>query len=115
MRIKSVITLATVILLSQEAVARCGATDYSGGSGRLYDMVIYVLAMCGAVLQLTYVIASLFAIYSATKIYIKMQAGEEGFTKSVMLLVGSILFLLFATIVMPAFFGFNYGVTNKLF
>lgn len=95
-------------------VSTCGATDYSGSSGRLYDMVIYVLAVASSLLQLLYAIASLLALYNATGIYIKMQAGEEGFTKSVIVLVGSILFLLGATIVMPAFFGFQYGAT-KLF
>jgi hypothetical protein len=43
-----------------------------------------------------------------------MQAGEEGFTKSIIILVGSCLFLLGATIVLPAFFGFQFGVTDRL-
>lgn len=114
-RKKYIFILLAMLLLTQEAFAVCGSTDYSGSSGRLYNMVIYVLGMCSVVLQLLYAIATLFSLYSATNIYIKMQAGEEGFTKSVMVLVGSILFLLSATIVMPAFFGFNYGVTDKLF
>ena len=105
--------LFTAICLT--ASASCGTTDYSGSSGRLYNMVVYVLAMCSYVMQLMYAIATLFSLYSATSIYIKMQAGEEGFTKSIIMLVGSILFLLSATIVMPAFFGFNYGVTDRLF
>lgn len=112
---KYIFLLLAMLLLAQEAFAVCGSTDYSGSSGRLYNMVIYVLGMCSVVMQLLYAIATLFSLYSATNIYIKMQAGEEGFTKSVMVLVGSILFLLSATIVMPAFFGFNYGVTDKLF
>ena len=84
------------------ASASCGTTDYSGSSGKLY-------AMCSLTVQLLYAIAAVLSIYSATSIYIKLQAGEEGFTKSVMVLVGSCLFMIGATIVMPAFFGFNFG------
>ena len=91
------------------ASASCGTTDYSGSSGKLYDMVVYVVAMCSLTVQLLYAIAAVLSIYSATSIYIKLQAGEEGFTKSVMELVGSCLFMIGATIVMPAFFGFNFG------
>ena len=71
---------------------------------KLYDMVVYVVAMCSLTVQLLYAIAAVLSIYSATSIYIKLQAGEEGFTKSVMVLVGSCLFMIGATIVMPAFF-----------
>lgn len=112
---KYLFLLLAMFLFAQEAFAVCGSTDYSGSSGRLYNMVVYVLEMCSCVLQLLYAIATLFSLYSATSIYVKIQAGEEGFTKSIIMLFGSILFLLFATIVMPAFFGFHYGVTDKLF
>lgn len=94
--------------------ADCGSTDYSGSMGRLYNMVEYVLVMCVMTMRLMYAIASVLAIYSATGIYIKLQAGEDGFTKSIIVLVGSCLFLIAATIVMPAFFGFNYGNTGSL-
>lgn len=95
--------------ISLTASASCGTTDYSGSSGRLYNMVVYVVAMCSVTVQLLYAIAAILSIYSATSIYIKLQAGEEGFTKSVMVLVGSCLFMIGATIVMPAFFGFQFG------
>lgn len=91
------------------ASASCGATDYSGSSGRLYNMVVYVVAMCSLTVELLYAIAAVLSIISATSIYVKMQAGEEGFTKSVMVLVGSCLFMIGATIVLPAFFGFQFG------
>lgn len=103
-----------LVAVSLSASADCGSTDYSGSMGRLYDMVVYVLNMCVFTMRLMYAVASVLAIYSATSIYIKLQAGEEGFTKSVLVLVGSCLFLVGATIVMPAFFGFSYGNTSTL-
>lgn len=96
------------------AQATCGTTDYSGNTGRLYDMVTYVLTMCSYVAQLMYAIATLLSLYCATNIYIKLQTGEDGFAKSVIILVGSLVFLGVATFVFPAFFGFQYGVTDHL-
>lgn len=43
-----------LLSFSQLAMANCGTTDYSGSTGRLYDMVTYVLTMCSYVAQLTY-------------------------------------------------------------
>ncbi len=111
---KTYLLLAALFLLVQPAMANCGSTDYSGSSGRLYNMVVYVLACCSSVLYLLYAVAALLSIYSATNIYIKMQAGEEGFTKSILILVGSCIFLLAATIILPSFFGFQFGVTDRL-
>ena len=82
---KYIFLLLALFLFTQETFAVCGSTDYSGSSGRLYNMVVYVLAMCSYVMQLMYAIATLFSLYSATSIYIKMQAGEEGFTKSIIM------------------------------
>ena len=111
---KTYLLLSALLFLTQPVMATCGTTDYSGNSGRLYNMVVFILTCCTAVLYLLYAIAAILSIYSATSIYIKMQAGEEGFTKSIIILVGSCLFLLGATIVLPAFFGFQFGVTDRL-
>ena len=111
---KTYLLLSVLLLFTQPVMATCGTTDYSGNSGRLYNMVVFILTCCTAVLYLLYAIAAILSIYSATSIYIKMQAGEEGFTKSIIILVGSCLFPLGATIVLPAFFGFQFGVTDRL-
>ena len=86
-----------------------GGTDYSLTAQALADMTEEVVLTMGYVVSLLYVVASLLAIYNATVIYIKLQTGEQGFTKSVLMLVGAIMFLIGATIVLPSFFGFDYG------
>jgi len=86
-----------------------GGTNYSLTAQALADMTDEVVLTMGYVVGLLYAVASLLAIYNATVIYIKLQTGEEGFTKSVMMLVGAILFLIGATIVLPAFFGYHVG------
>lgn len=92
------------------ADATCGITDYSGNRGRLYDMCIFVLTMCYYVLLLCDAIAGVLVLYGAITVYIKLNTGDEGFMKACLLLVGSCIFFLVVTIVLPAFFGVNYGV-----
>lgn len=89
--------------------ARCGSVNYSWGAEALHEMNVYVLVMMEYVLGLLYAVASLVALYNATGIYIKMQTGEEGFVKNVLVLLGAILFLIGASIVLPAFFGIHWN------
>ena len=59
------------------------------------------------VAYLTYTVASIVAVISALQIYIKINVGEEGVAKAIMTLIGAILFLIGATRVMPAIFGYQ--------
>ena len=89
------------------ASAKCGNVDYSWGADALASahdyavtMMLYIVDMCsggaGRVLRI-----------GAMPIYIKMNTGEEGVKKNIMMLVGACLFLIGATIVFPAFFGYQ--------
>ena len=97
------------LLNVQSLFAVCGTTDYSGGSGRLYDIKYFVLVLCYYTSLIVETLAGILSIYSATQIYIKMNTGEDGITKSILVLVGAILFLLGSVIVLPSFFGVGYG------
>ncbi len=105
--------LVLMILLSVSSVIYAaisdGSTRYDLTAQALANMTDEVVLTMGYVVGLVYAVASLTAIYNATVIYIKLNAGEEGFMKSVLMLVGSIMFLIGATIVLPAFFGYNSG------
>ena len=48
----------------------------------------YVVTMMLYVLYLAYAFAAIMAIISALQIYIKMNTGEDGITKSIMTLIG---------------------------
>ena len=63
-------------------------------------MMLYVLYVC-------YAVASAMSVISAAIIYIKMQSHEGDVMKSFLTLLGSILFILGASIVFPAFFGYH--------
>ena len=51
--------------------------------------------------------AGICVIVSGFQIYVKMNTGEDGITKSVVTLVGACLFLIGAFLVFPAFFGYR--------
>ena len=89
-----------------------GSTDYSSGYGGLSEMTAWVLGLARGLGLLIYALAAILSLYSAT--YIKINAGEEGFLKSVYILIGSILFLIFSTMFMPSFFGFEPLRVNGL-
>lgn len=84
-----------------------GSVNYSLSMQALSEMTTTVVATMGYVVGLLYAIASLLAIYNAMVIYIKINTGEGGLTKAILMLVGSCLFLIGATVVLPAFFGYN--------
>ena len=87
------------------AATSIGSTDYSSGYGGLSEMTAWVLGLAKGLGLLIYALAAILSLYSATAIYIKINAGEEGFLKSVYILIGSVLFLIFSTMFMPSFFG----------
>lgn len=67
---------------------------------RIVYHVLYVQYICCA-------IAGVYVIVSCFQIYVKMNTGEDGITKSILTLVGACLFLIGAFVVFPAFFGYR--------
>lgn len=63
-------------------------------------MMLYVQLICCS-------IAGILVIVSGFQIYVKMNTGEDGITKSIVTLVGACLFLIGAFFVFPAFFGYR--------
>lgn len=110
-RFRRLLLLAAALILPIDSIYAVvisdGGVNYSLTAQALADMTDEIVVTMGYVVGLLYAIASLLAIYNATVIYIKLNAGEEGFTKSVMMLIGAIMFLIGATIVLPAFFGYE--------
>lgn len=89
------------------ASAKCGGVDYSWGADALALMHDYVVTMMLYVLYLLYAIAAIVTIYASLQIYIKMNTREEGITREIMMVVGACLFIIGASIVFPAFFGYR--------
>ena len=63
-------------------------------------MMLYVLYVC-------YAVGSVMAIISALLIYFKMQYHEGEVVKNILTLLGAILFIIGASVVFPAFFGYR--------
>lgn len=96
-----------MFLQPQSAFAKCGGVDYSWGADALSNAHDFTVTMMLYVVYLLYAITSIVAIIGALQIYIKMNTGEGDVTKSIMMLVGACLFMIGATIIFPAFFGYN--------
>lgn len=99
--------LAACLLWSESAAAKCGGVDYSWGADALARQHDFVVTMMLYVLYLIYAVASIVVIYSSLQIYIKMNTGEDGVKKEIMMVIGACLFLIGASTVFPAFFGYR--------
>lgn len=95
-------------MMSYEVMsAKCGGVDYSWGADGLAKAHDFVITMLLYVVYLSYAIAGIVAVIASLQIYIKMNVGEEGIKKEIMMVVGAILFIIGASIFMPALFGYQ--------
>lgn len=74
--------------------AKSGSVNYSWGADALATMHDFVVTMMLYVQYICCAIAGVYVIVSVCQIYIKMNTGEDGITKSIMTLVGACLFLI---------------------
>ena len=106
-RTRKLTSLLLGVCAALPASAKCGGVDYSWGADALALMHDYVVTMMLYVLYLLYAVAAIVAIYASLQIYIKMNTREEGITREIMMVVGACLFIIGASIVFPAFFGYR--------
>lgn len=102
-----ILTLGFLAISVQKLSAKCGNVDYSWGADALANAHDYIVSLMLYTLYLLYAIASIVVIYASLQIYIKMNTGEEGVTKDIMTVIGACLFMIGASIVFPAFFGYR--------
>ena len=101
------ILCAVCLTLPYTVSAKSGSVNYSWGADALATMHDYVVTMMFYVQALCCAITGICVIVSGFQIYVKMNTGEEGVTKSIITLVGACLFLIGAFFVFPAFFGYR--------
>lgn len=108
-RIPHLAALMTLVSISNALPlsAKSGSVDYSWGADALANAHDFTVTMMLYVLYLCYAVAAIMTIISALQIYFKMQTGEGEVTKSIMTLIGACLFMIGASIVFPAFFGYR--------
>ena len=98
---------ALCTLLPCSVFAKSGGVNYSWGADALATMHAVEVTMMLYVQYICCAIAGVYVIVSVCQIYIKMNTGEDGITKHILTLVGACLFIIGATIVFPAFFGYR--------
>ena len=96
-----------IMLIPCSVFAKSGSVNYSWGADALASMHDFVVTMMMYVQYIIYAAAGIFAVISAFQIYIKMNSGEDGFVKHVLTLFGACLFIIGASLVLPAFFGYR--------
>ena len=99
--------LAASLFWANSASAKCGGVDYSWGADALAKQHDFVVTMMLYVQYICCTIAGVYVIVSVCQIYIKMNTGEDGVKKEIMMVVGACLFLIGASTVFPAFFGYR--------
>ncbi len=101
--------LLTVFLLavSNRLLALCGSVDYSKGAEALSDATHFMGTITMYVLDISYAVAAIVVVISALQIYVKMTYQEGEVLKNIMMLMGGVLFMIAASFVMPAFFGYQ--------
>lgn len=98
-----------------------GAVNYSGSAQALDELWTFVAACMSSVGFILAAIAVLCGLYNAMVIYIKMSQGEQGVGKSIVMFVGSIIFIIASMAFVQNIFGYNlpvdfdFGPFNFLF
>jgi hypothetical protein len=95
------------IAFNRFVFAKCGGVDYSWGADSLALAHDYIVTMMLYVQYLVFVIGAIVAVIGALQIYVRMNTGEGDITKSIMMLCWGCMFLIGASVVLPAFFGYN--------
>ena len=99
--------LSLFCLVTLSASAKCGAVDYSWGADGLAEATSYLGTMMIYTIDVLYAGAAIMVVVASLQIYIKMNLHEGDVTKSLMMLIGGILFMIGAMIIMPAFFSYQ--------
>ena len=95
------------LLVAQAASARAGGVDYSWGASALAKAHDFTVTMMLYVVYVCFAVGMVMSIVSALIIYIKINNQEGQVMKNIMTLFGAILFMVGATLVFPAFFGYH--------
>ncbi len=101
------VTLLLGLACTCQAMAKCGAVDYSWGADALASSHDYLVTMMLYTLYVCSALAGIMVIVSSLQIYIKMNTGEPGVVKDIITCVLACIFLIGAAVVFPAFFGYQ--------
>lgn len=100
-------------LMAQGAFAQTGKADYSQGVNALNSVQSGLGSWIAPVRKVCYVVAGIIAIVGGLSVAIKMNNGEQDVKKSIMLIVGAVIFLLAAATALPLMLGVtDTGVTK---
>ena len=98
------LVLLLFLTVCTDMFAGAGHTNYKMSAQELQNLVEWVVGLGAKAVLVIYSCAALLSMYSIATIYIKIQTGDSGFTKSIVMLIGSAIFIVSAVKVIPAMF-----------
>ena len=101
--------LAAGFLMAQKTFADA----YQTGIDQLGETSTGLQKWIEPVQKVCYAVAGIVAIVGAISVYIKMNNEEQDVKKSIMLIVGAVIFLLAAATALPAMLGFKTSGANN--
>lgn len=107
------LVLLLFLTVCTDMFAGAGHTDYKMSAQELQKLVEWVVGLGGASVMVIYSCAALLSMYSIATIYIKIQTGDSGFTKSIIMLIGSAIFIVSAVKVIPAMFHLGNDASTR--
>ncbi len=101
---KSIAQRACMFLLTMMMSFVAFAQDGAAGQGAIAQVTTEIKAYIPMVQNLIYAIAGVVVLGGAISVFIKMNNEEQDVKKSIMLIVGSCIFLIAAAQALPLFF-----------
>ena len=108
-RHKNLAMLIAGFLMAQKTFADA----YETGVKQLSETSTGLQKWIDPVQKVCYAVAGIVAIVGAISVYIKMNNEEQDVKKSIMLIVGAVIFLLAAATALPAMLGFKTSGANN--
>ena len=108
-RHKNLAMLIAGFLMAQKTFADA----YETGVKQLSETSTGLQKWIDPVQKVCYAVAGIVAIVGAISVYIKMNNEEQDVKKSIMLIVGAVIFLLAAASALPAMLGFKTSGANN--
>ena len=108
-RHKNLAMLIAGFLMAQKTFAN----PYETGVKQLSETSTGLQKWIDPVQKVCYAVAGIVAIVGAISVYIKMNNEEQDVKKSIMLIVGAVIFLLAAASALPAMLGFKTSGANN--
>ena len=105
---KMLFALVAGFMMAHDAFAQTSTATYTTGASALQDVSTGLTKWGPAIQKVIYAIAGIVALVGAISVYIKMNNEEQDVKKSIMMIVGAVVFLIAAATALPLMLGVKW-------